>query len=130
MRRRSRAPKGFKFAMGYTLKQAIHFNGLSVEEAAPLLKVKKSALYNFINGKETPRSDVLYRAFKAWPDMQFIYQGLALKAEIKPAKHKSEAQGSLFEDIKEKDLDISILDQSPRSVELSVKIRVSRAGAA
>jgi transcriptional regulator with XRE-family HTH domain len=120
---RSKAPKRFMKKLGVTLDDFIALKGWTQERAARELGVTRAGLFNFLKGKDAPRSDFLVRAFQKL-GMVFEYQGWVLSAEQKVGKSAPLEQLSLFEDIQNKNLLVSVLKKSPKSLDLQVRIKI------
>lgn len=60
--------------IGKQLQAARKARGLSVADAAAVLKVKRQMIYNYESGKSLPRLDVLIRAASEW-NVTFTLEG-------------------------------------------------------
>lgn len=120
----------FRDEVARRLGDAIKTRRLSKKAASQALEVSRQILDLYLKAKVTPRPEVLRRACKAWPGLEFRFrdhvfsvthfQEKAAKPEPAPAK-----QLSLFDALNALDknnLKVSIAKQEPKSLELSVRI--------
>lgn len=80
--------------IGDQLRQARQDKGLSVADAARLLKVKRQTLYNYENGKRIPKIRVLVDAAIEW-NASFNFEGCKVVPEElkkKPARERQPTQ--------------------------------------
>lgn len=66
--------------IGKQLQLAREARGLSVAEAAAVLRVKRQMIYNYEKGRSLPRLDVLIRAANAW-NVRFTLEGCNVISE-------------------------------------------------
>lgn len=74
--------------IGERLRQVRESQGLSVAEAARVLKVRRQTLYNYENGKWLPKMGVLITAARVW-DASFEISGCKVVpegAKVRPPK--------------------------------------------
>ena len=101
-----------------------------VHEAARILNVSRQTVHRYINGEVVPRGEVLIAAFRAW-GLVLRYRGVDIAATKSESMHSVGAQPTqlrlfdLVDDLRERDLEVTIGKKTVEGIELNVKLRFS-----
>ncbi len=123
--------KDLQEQIGKQLKKAIAKERLSIVQAARQLGISRQSLHSYLGGAACPRLDILYRACLLW-DVVISYNGyrfgIRSKSRKKQGAHILNSRqlplAFTFEDVKSRDVDITLGKKTSRSVELRLSINI------
>ena len=104
---------------------------IPIHEAARVLNVSRQTVHRYINGDVMPRGEVLMAAFRAW-GLVLRYRGVEVTvATSGPLAVEGDSQPiqmelfELVEDLRDRDLEVTIAKKSIEGIELNVRLRFS-----
>jgi transcriptional regulator with XRE-family HTH domain len=109
---------------------AISSRGLTKAEAAKILGVSRETLYQYLNARSTPGSDVLQRACEVW-GITLNYRGLEFdSAAFGQSAKKSDIGGDRQLDlfaalnlVNDNSVDVTVIRKTKKSIELKVSLK-------
>jgi transcriptional regulator with XRE-family HTH domain len=117
----------FRQQVAVKFKQAIETRGLSKVDAARTLGVSRETLYQYLNARSTPGSDVLQRACESW-GISLNYRGLSFDSaafQSSDDKHpmRPPKQLDLFaalRSVTDNNVDVKVMRKTQKGIELKV----------
>jgi len=103
---------------------------IPVHQAARILNVSRQTVHRYINGEVIPRGEVLIAAFREW-GLVLRYRGVDIVATPSEATASGSPPATqlrlfdLVDDLRERDLEITIGKKTVEGIELNVRLRFS-----